>query len=50
MEVIPEEEFRAMIGGEIPGQAGNDERKDGNDERKDGNDGMIEIKEEGTLF
>ena len=50
VEVISEEEFRAMIGGEIPGQAGNDERKDGDDERKDEDDGMIEIKEEGTLF
>ena len=35
--VIGEAEFRALIGGEIPDQAGNDERKDRND-------GMMEIK------
>ena len=41
--VISEEEFRALIGGEFPGQAGDDDRKSGDD-------GMIETKEEGTLF
>ena len=41
--VIGEAEFRALVGGEIPDQAGNDERKDRND-------GMMEIKGEGTLF
>ncbi|MBQ7899542.1 MAG: NAD-dependent DNA ligase LigA [Bacteroidales bacterium] len=50
VKVIGETEFRALIGGEIPGQAGDDETDAGDEERNVGDDGMIVINEEGTLF